>query len=159
MVDLLYQKINAVTDLSKDDFDYFKGLFVAKRLRKRQYLLQEGDVCKYQAFVERGLLRSYTVDEKGNEHILQFAVEDWWISDLASLATGQEAQLNVDALEVKAVRRATGLSQTKFAEVIDVQIGTLRNWEQGRRSPTGPAKALLKAIRNDPKHVLEALSG
>jgi len=64
----------------------------------------------------------------------------------------------VDAIEVKAVRAATGLSQARFAQVIDVQVGTLRNWEQGRRSPTGPAKALLKAIRNDPKHVLEALA-
>ena len=64
----------------------------------------------------------------------------------------------VDALEVKAVRAATGLSQARFARVIDVQVGTLRNWEQGRRSPTGPAKALLKAIRNDPKHVIEALA-
>ena len=99
MVDLLYQKISAVTDLSKDDFDYFKGLFVAKRLRKRQYLLQEGDVCKYQAFVERGLLRSYTVDEKGNEHILQFASEGWWLADLSSYLTGDPSFLNMDALE------------------------------------------------------------
>ena len=99
MVDLLYQKISAVTDLSKDDFDYFKGLFVAKRLRKRQYLLQEGDVCKYQAFVERGLLRSYTVDDKGNEHILQFASEGWWMADLSSYLTGDPSFLNMDALE------------------------------------------------------------
>jgi putative transcriptional regulator len=64
----------------------------------------------------------------------------------------------VDAIEVKAVRAATGLSQARFARVIEVHVGTLRNWEQGRRSPTGPAKALLKAIRNDPKHVLQALA-
>lgn len=64
----------------------------------------------------------------------------------------------VDSFEVKAVRAATGLSQDRFARVIDVQVGTLRNWEQGRRAPTGPAKALLKAIRNDPKHVLRALA-
>lgn len=64
----------------------------------------------------------------------------------------------VDAITVKDIRKAAGLSQAKFARVIDVQIGTLRNWEQGRREPTGPAKALLRAIRNDPKHVLAALS-
>lgn len=67
-------------------------------------------------------------------------------------------EFTVDAVAVKDIRRAAGLSQAKFAEVIDVQIGTLRNWEQGRREPTGPAKALLRAIRNDPKHVLAALS-
>ena len=99
MMELLYQKINAITKVSADDFDYFKGLFVAKRLRKRQYFLQEGDVCKYQAFVEKGLLRSYTVDDKGNEHILQFASEGWWLADLSSYLTGDPSFLNMDALE------------------------------------------------------------
>ncbi len=51
------------------------------------------------------------------------------------------------------------MTQAKFAALIDVQLGTLRNWEQGRREPTGPAKALLKAIHNDPVHVLNALAG
>lgn len=64
----------------------------------------------------------------------------------------------VDAVKVKDIRKATGLTQVKFAAMIDVQIGTLRNWEQGRREPTGPAKALLRAIHKDPAHVLEALS-
>ena len=62
----------------------------------------------------------------------------------------------VDALQVKEIRKATGLTQAKFAALIDVQLGTLRNWEQGRREPTGPAKALLRAIHNDPKHVINA---
>ncbi|HZX70973.1 MAG TPA: helix-turn-helix domain-containing protein [Rhodanobacter sp.] len=64
----------------------------------------------------------------------------------------------IDALAVKEIRRATGLSQAKFADIVDVQVGTLRNWEQGRREPTGPAKALLRAISRDPKHVLQALA-
>jgi len=68
-------------------------------------------------------------------------------------------EFTVDALQVKQIRKATGLTQAKFAAMIDVQLGTLRNWEQGRREPTGPAKALLRAIHNDPKHVIQALSG
>ncbi|QXI39502.1 NadS family protein [Pseudomonas xantholysinigenes] len=67
-------------------------------------------------------------------------------------------QFEIDALQVKNIRKATGLSQTRFAEMIDVQVATLRNWEQGRREPTGPAKALLRAIHNDPDHVLKALA-
>ena len=67
-------------------------------------------------------------------------------------------EFTVDALQVKAIRRATGLSQAKFAKVIDVNVGRLRNWEQGRREPTGPARALLRAIHNDPEHVLKALA-
>jgi len=68
-------------------------------------------------------------------------------------------EFHVDAMRVKEIRKATGLTQAKFAALIDVQLGTLRNWEQGRRDPTGPAKALLKAIHNDPVHVLNAVDG
>lgn len=64
----------------------------------------------------------------------------------------------VDALAIKEIRNATGMSQKLFCKLIDVNLGTLRNWEQGRREPTGPAKALLKAIKNDPEHVLKALA-
>lgn len=64
----------------------------------------------------------------------------------------------VDADRVKDIRAKTGLSQAKFARLLDVDVGTLRNWEQGRRAPTGPAKALLRAIEHDPKSVLKALA-
>jgi len=67
-------------------------------------------------------------------------------------------EFTVDALRVKQIRQATGLTQARFANLIDVQLATLRNWEQGRREPTGPAKALLRAIHNDPAHVLKALA-
>ena len=67
-------------------------------------------------------------------------------------------EFHVDSMRVKEIGKATGLTQAKFAALIDVQLGTLRNWEQGRREPTGPAKALLKAIHNDPVHVLNALA-
>ena len=99
MFDLLYKKISAITPLSEEEFAYFKTLFVVKKLRKRQYFLQEGDVCKYQAFVAKGLLRSYTVDKKGSEHILQFASEGWWMADLSSYLTNETSFLNIDALE------------------------------------------------------------
>ncbi len=66
-------------------------------------------------------------------------------------------ELFVDAAKVKEVRAITKLSQAKFAAVLQVDVGTLRNWEQGRRNPTGPAKALLRAIQADPTNVLRAL--
>jgi CRP-like cAMP-binding protein len=99
MFDLLYQKINAIAPVTEKEFDYLKTLFVPKKLRKKQYFLQEGDVCKYQAFVEKGMLRLYRVDEKGSEHILQFASEGWWVADLSSFLTGEPSGLNVDVLE------------------------------------------------------------
>jgi putative transcriptional regulator len=67
-------------------------------------------------------------------------------------------EFHVDSAKVREIRAATKLSQTRFAELIKVDVGTLRNWEQGRREPTGPAKALLRAIQNNPRAVLKALS-
>ena len=67
-------------------------------------------------------------------------------------------EFTVDAIKVKQVRAKTKLSQAKFADFIDLQVSTQRNWEQGRRVPTGPAKALLRAIDRDPKNVLFALA-
>ncbi|MBF1996613.1 NadS family protein [Serratia symbiotica] len=67
-------------------------------------------------------------------------------------------EFQVSAVQVKTIRQAMGLSQPVFAALISVSVGTLKNWEQGRREPTGPAKALLRAIERDPQHVLPALS-
>ena len=65
----------------------------------------------------------------------------------------------VDATSIETLRARLELSQAKFAALLDIDLGTLRTWEQGRREPTGPAKALLRAIRNDPEAVLSALVG
>lgn len=64
----------------------------------------------------------------------------------------------VDSAGVREIRALTQLSQPKFAKLLQVDVGTLRNWEQGRREPTGPAKALLRAIKNNPQAVLKALA-
>jgi putative transcriptional regulator len=64
----------------------------------------------------------------------------------------------VDSAMVKELRATLGLSQAKFAALLTVELTTLQNWEQGRREPQGPARALLRAIRKDPKNVLAALA-
>jgi CRP-like cAMP-binding protein len=80
MTELLFRKFDEKIDLTQEEKQLGRDFFISKKLRKKQYLLQEGDVCKYIAFIEKGLLRSYTVDDKGNEYITQFAFEGWWIT-------------------------------------------------------------------------------
>lgn len=63
-----------------------------------------------------------------------------------------------DSVDARSIRALTGLSQARFAELLGIELATLRNWEQGRRQPTGPARALLRAIRNNPIEVIRALS-
>ena len=74
-------------------------MFQPKKLRKKRFLLGEEDVCKYIAFVEKGLLRSFVIDEKGSEHVLRFSLEGWWVSDLSSFLTGEPSKFNIEALQ------------------------------------------------------------
>lgn len=99
MYELFFKKINEKIPLAESEQELFKTYLKPKKLRKRQFLLQEGDVCKHTAFVEKGMLRSYSVDEKGAERILQFAPEGWYIADLYSFITGEPSTLNIEALE------------------------------------------------------------
>ncbi len=99
MFELLLKKFDEKVKLNSEEKELCKSFFSPKKLRKKQYLLQEGDPCKYIAFVEKGILRSYSIDEKGNEHILQFAFEGWWISDQYSFLTGEPSTYNIDVLE------------------------------------------------------------
>ncbi len=99
MFEALLQNISKKIVLTNEETVQLKTYFTPKKLRKRQYLLQEGDVCKSLAFTEAGLLRLYSVDDKGIEHMLQFAVQGWWIVDIYSFLTGEPSRFNIDALE------------------------------------------------------------
>ena len=99
MYELFFKSLNEKIALTSEEEEIIKSYLTPKKLRKKQYLLQAGDVCKTIAFVEKGTLRAYSTDEKGNEHIIQFALEGWTIADLYSLMTGEPATYHIDALE------------------------------------------------------------
>jgi CRP-like cAMP-binding protein len=99
MYELFFKKLREKITLSDEEEQLFKTYLTPKKLRRKQYLLQEGDVCKYTAFVEKGIVRLYTIGEKGNEQIVQFALEGWFIADMYSFISGEPATQNIDALE------------------------------------------------------------
>lgn len=99
MYELFFKKFNEKVPLISEEVEIIKTYLTPKKLRKKQYLLQEGDVCRSVAFVEKGALREYSVDENGNEQIIQFATEGWTISDLYSFLTSEPASYNIDAVE------------------------------------------------------------
>lgn len=99
MINVLFSHIQEKVNLTEEDKILIKTFFTQKRLRKRQYLLQEGDICKHMAFIAKGLLRTYNVDEKGDEHMSVFGWEGWWLSDFNSFLTGEPAIFNIDAIE------------------------------------------------------------
>jgi CRP-like cAMP-binding protein len=85
--------------ISETDIQKIREVCRVKKLRRKQYLLQEGDIWRYNAFVLKGLLRTYIVDEKGGEHYIQFSPEDWWAGDRESYIYEKPAKYNVDAYE------------------------------------------------------------
>lgn len=99
MFHVFQQYLTSKIALTAEQLTWVESLSTTRRLRKHQYLLQEGDVWKFHAFIAQGCLRSYTVDDKGIEHIIGFAIENWWIGDRESLLYGQPAKLNIDAVE------------------------------------------------------------
>jgi len=73
--------------------------FTTQEIKRKDFFLRAGEVCKQVAFVLNGCLRSYAVDEQGFEHNLQFAPEGWWMTDMNSIIHGTAARLNIDAIE------------------------------------------------------------
>ena len=91
--------LSAKVDLTEAEIQMVQAACVIKKLRKRQYLLQEGDISRHKAFIASGCMRMYRVDENGAEFILRFAVENWWMSDRESYVSGKPSSSFIDALE------------------------------------------------------------
>jgi CRP-like cAMP-binding protein len=95
----LIHYFHKIIPLSAREEQLVRELFKPRLYRKRQYLLQEGDICQQFSFVISGCLRMYKVDRDGNTHILQFAAENWWLVDIGSFHGRKPGELNIDALE------------------------------------------------------------
>lgn len=78
---------------------FVRNHFIEKSVKRRQFLLQEGEVCTKNTFVVEGCFRMYMVDDKGKEHNLQFAIENWWIGDIGSFHAAQASRLYIEAME------------------------------------------------------------
>jgi CRP-like cAMP-binding protein len=89
----------ATTPLTSNEAELIKNTFEYKKIRKRQYLLQEGGVCKYAAFIVKGAMRQYSVDDKGLEHIVRLSIENWWAVDRESYVMLTPSSYNIDAWE------------------------------------------------------------
>jgi CRP-like cAMP-binding protein len=94
-----FQEANKKLLLTGEDEELIKNYLTVKKIRRRQYLLQEEDVCKWVAFVEKGAMRLYRVNEDGSEHIVAFALEGSFITDLYSFLTNEPSMYSIDAIE------------------------------------------------------------
>ena len=99
----IFQKINQYVcqcvHLSSEELALFNQLLQHKKVGKKTFLLQEGEVCNFEAYILKGCIRTYYIDDKGQEVILTFAIEDWWVSDIASFHEQQPSQMYIETLE------------------------------------------------------------
>lgn len=91
--------IEAITPISDEEFEYIKTFFTIKKARKHQYLIQEGENAKYEYLIMSGVFRVFYLDEDGKEHIVQFATENWWMSDYIAYFKQKQATTNVLCME------------------------------------------------------------
>ena len=99
MYDLIINNISKYIDLTKEEKNHFTSLLTFRKIKRNQFLLQRGEVARYDCFVKKGCLRSAYIDKNGEEYILQFAIEDWWITDFESFINETPAKLEIMALE------------------------------------------------------------
>jgi CRP-like cAMP-binding protein len=99
MFELIRKNIGRNIHLTEEEFLYFTSLLKHRRLRKKQFLLEEGEPCIHECFVNSGCLRMYSLNDKGQEHIMQFGIADWWICDQYSFLSGEPSAYFIDALE------------------------------------------------------------
>lgn len=99
MTGLIKQNIIKHIALSEEEIEAFCNLFQQKLIRKKDFLLKAGEVCRFEGFVNKGLFRVYHIDQNGSEQVLYFAAENWWITDIDSFTNGMPSQLYIEAIE------------------------------------------------------------
>ena len=114
-MNLLRQHIETITPLSDEEFAYIQTFFTQKKVRKHQYLIQEGDKVPSEYWIAKGIVRAFYLDSDGKEHVTQFALENWWVCDYDAFFNHKEARLNIICMEDAEVFCLTESAREKLA--------------------------------------------
>jgi CRP-like cAMP-binding protein len=118
----MFEKLRAFFErgltLTDQHFEFIKAQFHSKKIKKGEVIFREGEIAKYGMFVASGCLRTYIIDNKGKEHIIQFSPENWWVADMDSFTTGVQTQYFLDAVEDSELLLCDNISFTKILEYV-----------------------------------------
>ncbi|WPU95728.1 Crp/Fnr family transcriptional regulator [Mucilaginibacter sabulilitoris] len=101
--------------LTREDLELIATASISKRVRKGQYLLEEGEVSDFVGFVVKGSFRLFRMGDDQEEHMMRFAIENWWVSDFISFMSGQPSNCYLEALEDSEIIR---FSKEKWEELL-----------------------------------------
>ena len=99
MFDQINSHASHCASFSKEELEVFNTLLQPKSIPKKTMLLQEGDICNFEAYINKGCIRTYYIDENGFELTMQFAIEDWWVSDITSFHDHTPSNMFIETLE------------------------------------------------------------
>ncbi len=114
-MEALKQHINKYIDCSEEDFELISSYLKPQDLKKKEHFLSEGQICKQYSFILEGLVRFYYIDEKANEVITQFAIENWWFTNYESFLTESPSRVYIQAIEPSQV---VSLSKSGYEELL-----------------------------------------
>jgi CRP-like cAMP-binding protein len=98
-MDLFIKYIQRIVSLSEEELTEFLAAFKLKKVKKKQFIIQPDFIAQHRTYVLQGAFRSYVIDQDGIDHTIQFALEDWWVSDYNSFIYQKPATMFVVALE------------------------------------------------------------
>jgi CRP-like cAMP-binding protein len=118
--------LGARATLTPEELDFVLSLFVPRRLAKGEVLQRAGEPARWMAFVARGCLRSYAIDEKGKVHIVRFAPEEWWLADTAPFLSGGPSTLFIDAIEASDLLQIDHPSHQRILDAVPAYAAAYR---------------------------------
>lgn len=151
----LRQHIEGILSLSDDEFETIQSLFQFKKIKKKQFLINKGDKVNSEFLVMDGCLKAFTYDSSGKEHIIQFAMEGWWISDYPAFSVQQSGEMCVQTLEDCLVLELTFENKIEMLKKVPKMHEFF-----GRKSFSGYValqKRVLSLLKSSPKEKYELL--
>jgi CRP/FNR family transcriptional regulator, anaerobic regulatory protein len=156
-MDLLRKHIEEITPLTDGEFDYIKTFFTEKKVRKHQYLLQEGDKVGCEYFILKGIFRAFFLDKDGREHIMQFALENWWLSDYNAFFNQKEASINIVCMEDAEIVCLTLFAREQLASELHKMEHFFRM--KLTKGYSAQQRRILSLLSGNPKERYEAFAG
>lgn len=116
--DLLKANFSRYAELSPSELTQICGHYQERHISKGEYVLRKGEVCRFEGFVVKGCFRVFTIDDQGNERILYFAAEDWWIMEIDSFINQSASELSVQAIEESTILYITYTAKEQLYDTL-----------------------------------------
>jgi len=155
MKEFLRNHIEKISMLSDEEYVYVKSHFTTRKLKKHQFLVQEGEDVPNDFLVVKGCVKAYHVDTDGKEHILQFATEDWWVSDYQAYFNQTKANIFVDCIEDTEVLVLSLFNREKLCTELHKIDHFFRR--KGNMGYIALQQRILSLLNNSPKERYEKM--